>query len=330
MAVSLAEAKNNTATPLDANVIDEFRKESAILDTLGFDDVVSAASGAGGVLSHSYRRLKTQPTSAFRALNTEYTPSNVETEIKTSALAVLGGSFEVDRIIAQLGAAASGAVQVNLLQKIKATTTKFQDAVINGDTATDANAFDGLDKALVGTSTEVNADGTGAYDWSDLGTQEKVFSVYDQLDDFLSLLDGTPTVIVGNRDVLARLRAAARRANQYVESPVEGLLGADGRPIVRQSIGSGILLVDAGNKAGTNDPIIPTVAGKTSLYAYRVGPDGFYGVTTIGGRVVKTWLPDFTTSNAVKKGEVELGPIGVELRATKAAAVLRNIKVRGA
>ena len=43
---------------------------------------------------------------------------------------------------------------------------------------------------------------------------------------------------------------------------------------------------------------------------------------------MKTWLPDFTQPGAVPRGEVELGPVGVALKATKAAAVLRKIKVR--
>lgn len=60
----------------------------------------------------------------------------------------------------------------------------------------------------------------------------------------------------------------------------------------------------------------------------RIGLDGFHGVTTTDGQLVKTWLPDFTTAGAVKRGEVELGPVAVALKATKAAAVLRNIKVR--
>ena len=56
--------------------------------------------------------------------------------------------------------------------------------------------------------------------------------------------------------------------------------------------------------------------------------DGFTGLSTIGGQIVQTYLPNFDTTGAVKRGEVELGPVGVALKATKAAAVFRNIKVR--
>lgn len=325
MAVTLAEAKNNTMQDYDPFVIDEFRKSSAILDSLIFDQAVNPAGG-GATLEYGYRRLKTQPTAAFRALNSEYTASEVTTEKHSVTLAVLGGKFSVDRVIAELGPSASGAIALNMTQKVKAASTLFQDTVINGDTATDANAFDGLDKALTGSSTEM-APATGTYDWTD-PSGDKGFGILDTLDEFLGLLDGTPTVLVTNRKTLAKVRAAVRRTSMYVREPVEDLLGRNGRTIDRESYG-GILLVDAGEKAGSSDPIIPVAEdGTTSIYAYRVGLDGFHGVTTVGSNLVRTWLPNFSNSGAVKDGEVELGPVGVALKATKAAAVLRKVKVQ--
>ncbi|WP_242908676.1 major capsid protein [Actinomadura terrae] len=344
MPVTLAEAKNNATDDVDVMVIDEFRKESAILDALTFDDVVNPAGG-GATLTYGYRRLVTQPTAATRAINAEYTPSNVSTQRYTTDLAVMGGSFQVDRVVAKIGPNASSAVSLNLAQKIKATRTKFQDEVINGDTATDANGFDGLDKALTGSTTEYlplnNGVATGYVNWTDFDTDQRAaFKALDLLDEWLQLLDGTPTIVLGNAKALSRVRALARRAGQYTRDPVDGLIGANGRPIVRETYG-GVIFADPGNKAGTNNPIIPVetrdtdgagsggnITGLTDLYAVRVGLDGFKGLATVGGQMVQTWLPDFSTSGAVKTGEVELGPVGVALMATKAAAVLRNIKVQ--
>ncbi|MGW0039831.1 major capsid protein [Gordonia sp. NPDC003376] len=334
MAVTLAESKNNATQDYDPLVIDEFRKESALLDALIFDDVVNPAGG-GATLDYGYRRLATQADAAFRAYNTEYTPANVTTSKHSVTLAVLGGSFQVDRILAKIGPAASANVALNMAQKIKAARAKFQDTVINGDTATDANAFDGLDKALVGSSTEI---GTGAVtDWRDFDTDDRAaFKALDAVDEWLSNLDGTPTMILGNKKALARVRAIARRSGQYVKDPIDGLIGANGRPIVRESYG-GITFVDPGDKAGSANPIIPiatrTVAtvstsGLTDLYAVRIALDGFHGVSTVGGQLVQSWLPDFSTAGAVKTGEVELGPVGVALKATKSASVLRNVRVQ--
>lgn len=325
MAVTLAEAKNNALEDYDPFVIDEFRKSSVILDSLIFDDAVNPAGG-GATLDYSYRRQETQPTAEFRAINTEYLPSTTTTKKYSTTLAVLGGAFEIDRILANIGPKGSDEVTRNINDKVKAAITLFQDTVINGDTGVNDKAFDGLNKALTGSSTEMKPT-SDTYDWTDL-EGEKGNKAIDTLDEFLDLLDGTPTIVVGNKKALARVRAMVRRTSMYVREPIDGLVNADGRPISRESYG-GILFADAGEKAGSNDPIIPIASdGTTSLYAYRVGLDGFCGITTTDGTLVKTWLPDFTQPGAVHRGEVELGPVGVALKATKAAGVLRKIKVR--
>lgn len=325
MAVTLAEAKNNALEDYDPFVIDEFRKSSVILDSLIFDDAVNPAGG-GATLDYSYRRQETQPTAEFRAINTEYSPSTTTTKKYSTTLAVLGGAFEIDRILANIGPKGSDEVTRNINEKVKAAITLFQDTVINGDVGVNDKAFDGLDKALTGSSTEMKPT-SDTYDWTDL-EGEKGNKAIDTLDEFLDLLDGTPTIVVGNKKALARVRAMVRRTSMYVREPIDGLANANGRPISRESYG-GILFADAGEKAGSNDPIIPIATdGTTSLYAYRVGLDGFCGITTTDGTLVKTWLPDFTQPGAVHRGEVELGPVGVALKATKAAAVLRKIKVR--
>ena len=94
----------------------------------------------------------------------------------------------------------------------------------------------------------------------------------------------------------------------------------------------GVPFVDLGSKPGTNDPVVPISnkgdgsQGTTSLYAVRFGLDGFHAVTVAGNEFIKTWLPDFTTAGAVKDGEVE-AIAAVALKATKAAGVMRKIKV---
>lgn len=430
MPVTLAQAALNTQDDLDANIIDEYRKQSAILDTLVFHDAVSAMGG-GSTLTYGYHRLVTERSAAFREINSEYTPEVATKARYTVDLKPLGGSFEIDRVLAQIARGAE--VSFQLKQLIKATTTKFTDELINGDTAVDAVGFDGLDKALTGSDTEMFADARG--DWDTLSVDASQ-SALDLLDEFFGKLDGAPTIAVANEVLCAKIRAIYRRANQYVESPVAGLTDEFGQPVMRQRIGN-VLLVDAGAKAGSNTPIIPlrdpdsavwtitesagtdggtyklqvevdgdaavtgdiaydasaatidtaitalsnvgasdvSVSGSaggpytvtfegalatksvvlsvaeqsatdggvpewvtvaevamagayTDLYTYRVGMDGFHGVAVADQPLLQTWLPDFTKAGAVKTGEAEMGPVATVLKATKAAAVLRNIKVR--
>lgn len=212
MAITLEEAKKNVQDDLQIGVIDEFQKSNWILEHIPFDDAVSP-TGGGATPSYSYTRLKTQPTAQFREINTEYTPSEVTKERHTVEIKVFGGSYQIDRVIASMGGIVSE-VELQQAQKIKAAQALFNDTFINGDSATDAKAFDGLDKALTGSSTEYNVGTT-----IDLSTSELVTKNYqyflDMLDEFLGGLDGTPSFIAGNNKLIAKLRACARRASMY-------------------------------------------------------------------------------------------------------------------
>lgn len=316
MPVTLAQAKLNVQTDLDAQVIDEFRKSSFLMDNIPFHDCVSP-TGGGATLTYGYTRLITQPTADFRAVNEEYTPAEVQKQRYTVDLKVFGGAFEVDRIIAGMGGIVDE-VTLQMQQKIKAASALFNDTVINGNSTTNAKAFDGLDVALVGSDTEYNT--TTAID---LSTSAKIDENYkqfvDMMDEFLMMLDGTPSFIGGNTKLIAKIRAIARRVGQYQTTRNE--LGQE------ITMYGNIPLVDFGAKPGTNDPVVAITGGETSLYAARLGMDGFHAVSMAGQAPVRTWLPDFSTSGAVKKGEVEM-VAAVALKATKAAGVFRKIKVQ--
>ena len=325
MAITLAEAKLNATTDLDISVIDEFRT-NPIMDLITFDDAVNPAGG-GATMTYGYRRLLTTATAATRAINAEYAPQNVTTQQYTVNLGVLGGSFDVDRVVAKIGPAASGSIALNMSQKIKATQAKFGDMVINGDTAVDANGFDGLSKALTGSSTE----DTVSRDWTGVMSQTLAFKILTDVDDLLSTLDGAAGILLGNRKTMNLIKAASRFANQAVQ-----VVGPRNTALVSYA---GAILQDAGLVAGSAADVVPVnvtdpdgagvlTAGSTGLFAVRFGLDGFHGVSTAGGSLVQSWLPDFSTAGAVKKGEVELGPVAVALKASKAAGVFRNIKVQ--
>lgn len=318
MAITLAEAKLNVQDALQMGIIDEFAKSNFLFNNLTFDDCVSP-TGGGATLTYGYTRLITQPTASFRAVNTEYAPQEVKRQRFTTDLKVFGGAFEIDRVIANMGGIIDE-VTLQMQQKIKAASALFNDTVINGDSAVDAVAFDGLEKALVGSSTEYIPG-----DAIDLSTSDAVDANWkkflDLLDEFLMGLDGTPSFIGGNTKMIAKIRAVARRAGMYQVTKNDF-----GQQIESYGI---IPLVDFGTKAGSNEPVVSinATSGETSLYAARLGLDGFHAVSMANVSPVQTWLPDFKTAGAVKKGEVEM-VAAVALKATKAAGVMRKIKVQ--
>ena len=312
MPVTLEQARQNTTDALDLSIIDEFRTNS-LLELITFDDVVNPAGG-GATLTYGYRRLAELSDAAFRALNTEYAPSEVSTTRHTTDLKVLGGAFQIDRVLSNLGPAATNEVALQMQQKVRAVQAEFGNAVINGDSTVNEDSFDGLSKALAGSSTEVDG-----WDWSTITDEGAALGILDQLDDFLGNLDDQPQAIITNKRVIAKLRAAARRANMYVRE-------AGPRNSYFETYG-GIRLIDAGKRAGSNEDVIPyDSTNGADMYAVRFGLDAFHGVSTAGGNLVKTWAPDFNSAGAVKTGEVELGPVGVVLKKTKAAAVARGVK----
>lgn len=326
MAITLAQAKLNTQDDIQAGVIDEFRKSSFILDNITFDDAVTPGTN-GATLTYGYTRLITQPTAAFRAINNEYTAQEVTKDRYTVELKPFGGSFAIDRIVANTGGLVDE-VNLQVQQKVKAARALFHDTFINGDSAVDANSFDGLNKAITGSSTEYHAAAS-----IDLSTSAALDTNYKQfldlLDDFLSNFDGTPTFLGGNSKLITKIKAVARRAGYLTQSE-----DAFGKKVDAYD---GIVLVDLGAKVGSNNPVVSiidtrkpngtdTVTGLTDLYAARLALDGFHAVSLANQELVKIWLPDFTASGAVKNGEVEM-VAAVALKATKSAGVFRNIKV---
>lgn len=316
MAITLEQAKLNATDQLQVGVIDEFRKSNFLLNNMIFDDCISPLSG--GTLTYAYNRLKTQPTADFRQINDEYVSSEVLKERITTDLAVFGGSFKLDRVLNSLNGAVDE-VTLQIAQKIKASVAVFNDTVINGDLEANKKGFDGLEKAITGSSTEYFPS-----EIIDLSSSEKVDDNWtmflDELDEFLMGLSDTPTFIGGNTKLIAKIRAAARRAGSY-----QVTVDTFGRNVDSYN---GIPLIDLGTKAGTNEPVCAIDSnGFTSIYTAKLALDGFHGVSLQSSSPINIWLPDYETSGAVKTGEVEM-VLGVALKSTKAAGIMRNIKVR--
>lgn len=313
--VTLAQAKLNVTDDLQAGIIDEFAKSSFILNNIPFHDCVSPVGG-GGTLTYGYTRLITQPTAAPRAINSEYEANEVKKQRYTTDLKVFGGAYEIDRVIADMGGIADE-VALQSSQKAKAVSALFSDIIINGNSSTDANVFDGLDVAVTGTATEYDP-GTAI----DLSTAAAIDSNYklfvDQLDEWLGELDGVDAILCNNK-MAAKFRAIARRMGMYQMTKNDF-----GQAVEHYG---NIPFVDLGAKAGSNDPIVGINGGNTSIYAVRFGMDGFHALSLAGQAPVKIWLPDFSTAGAVKKGEVEM-VAGCALKSTKAAGAFRNIKVQ--
>ena len=323
--ITLQEAKVGMADKVDQKVVDTFRRSSLLLDKLVFDNAISPGTG-GSTLTYGYIQLKTPSTAAVRQINSEYTAGEAKREEKTTKAVVMGGKFQIDRVlIGTAGAVDELAFQTE--QKVKATANYFNNLVINGNKASSGtgvlNTFDGLDKLLTGTETEI----TSAVDVSTEALMNSNYNaLLDEVDGFLSALDGKPSMLLMNNKMLSKMRSAARRAGYYSKNRDEF-----GRTVETYN---DIPMYDMGkyyNGTNTVDIIPETAAtssaeGKTDIYAVTIGLDGFHGVSPTGSKVINSYMPDLTKPGAVKDGEVEL-IAGVALKNTNKAGVLRGIKI---
>lgn len=314
--VTLEQARNLAQDKLSALIIDEFRKDP-LLDLMVFDDVVNPQGGTS--LAYVYNRVTTYPTADFRAIGEEYTPQEAQTTPITVHLKVFGGAFEIDRVIAKHYRGLVDHVTFQIQQKIEATKALFADTFINGDSAVNAKAFDGLDKALTGTDTEITPDATIDLSTAEAIKANKELLIY-WLDQMLSELNGQPSALLVSRKAYAAIRTAATLLTQFTATK-DNL----GRTILQYS---DIPIIVLGDKPGTTNPIIGADAeGNTSIYAVRIALDGVHAVSPAGQLPVETYLPNFELPGAVKFGEVEM-VTAIALKATKAAGVLRGVKIQ--
>lgn len=325
MAITLAEAKVGMSDHVDQQIVDMFRRSSLLLDKLTFDNAISPGTG-GSTLAYGYIQLKTPSTAAVRTVNSEYTAGEAKREKKTTNAVIMGGSFQVDRVIANTaGAVDELAFQAE--QKIKATANYFHNAVINGTSASTGNGFvvntfDGLKKLLTGTSNEI----TSAVQLTTSAELDANYNAFlDEMDALISAVDGASMLLM-NSAMLIKVRSIARRAGYYERTKDDF-----GRVVETYN---GVPMVDMGkyyNGTAAVDVVETSAAtasafGMTAIYAVSLGLDGFHGISPTGTGVITSYMPDLTAPGAVKKGEVEL-VAGVALKNTLKAAVLKGIAI---
>ena len=313
MAITLAEAKIGMADKVDQQIVDMFRRSSLLLDQMVFDNVISPGTG-GSTLTYGYIQLKSPSTAAVRTVGGEYTPGEAKKEKKTANAIIMGGAFQMDRVI-QNTAGAANEMAFQAEQKIKATANYFHNLVING--TSEGGTFDGLKKLLSGTANEL----TSAVSLKTSDELDENYNAFlDEMDSFISILDGTPSMLLMNCSMLVKLRSIARRAGYYERTQDDF-----GRTVETYA---GVPMVDMGQyfDGETISDVVATEGGKTAIYAVSLGLDGFHGISPMGDGVIQAYLPDLNAPGAVKTGEVEL-VAGVVLKNTLKAAVLKDIAI---
>jgi hypothetical protein len=276
MAVTLAEAAVVTQDPRLPGVVGVLNT-SNIMNRVPFEPIAGRA--------YSYNNEATLPAAAFRAVNAGYTESTGTFSTATESLVILGGDYVVDRFLEQTstGSVAS-LVAAQRDMKARSVAAKFSDTFINGDTAVDANSFNGLKKRLTGS--QVISSGTnGAAMNTDAATRT---AFLDRLDALLAAVPGADA-IYANQQVIAMLRTVFRNTtiNNFTMDELTG------RP-VQVPTWQGVPILDAGLKADQTQVIPQTeTQGSSSVtssiyavnFAENEGVPGVLGITNGGLQV---------------------------------------------
>lgn len=298
MAITLTDLAQNSTDAIKQGFINEIITDSFILANMPFDDCMTASGTSD--LVYGYKRVTTHAQAAFRALNSEPTTNVAKVTSQTTKLGILSHSWEMDRVAK---AAAEDLYELQLEESKNAIIRQFNATLING-TGT-SNSFDGLDKAIKGTST----DATSTTDLS-VVTQAAALAYAEELDGMIEGLMRTPDVLLVSPAMKTKLNAVLR---------VLGLATTTKDDAGRNVNVWGDIRVEVlrDGALATND-----------VYAVCFGLDAFHGITLKGDSAISVALPDWTTPGAVKKGDSEF-VCGCALKATKAAGVLRAAAAGG-
>lgn len=332
MAITLADVASNVEDDFDYAVIEEIRQGSEyLLNALTFDDVVVPGTNSG-TLTTGYQRMKSMRSATTRQVNTEYPAFEALRQKVTVDLVPVGARYNMDRVIARIGIV--NEVNFQQSQAVKATIAKFGELFINGSAGRSfddaAPEFEGLDSIVTGTVTDFDNAGN-PWDFDTITSKDQALAATRQLRAWIRRFVRKPDVIFANEDGIAWLD----QLNDYI-----GYYGTQTSPFgIDVPTFAGIPYVDLGLKPGAydqadldngtvtqtgSDAIIPTVGGVTSLYGVCYGMDGVHGYSTPGPEgLFFQALPEFGSAGAVKPGEVELGPVAIAVKQTRAAGAFR-------
>lgn len=217
MALTLAQAKVGMANKVDEFVIDLFQRKSRLLDLMVFDDAISPQGGS--TLSYSYEQELTPSVAAGRAINNDYTPGEAIRTLKTTNLKVIGGSYQLDRVIINTPSKRLDEVSYQTKKKVEAVVNLFHQLFINGNATANVLEFDGLDQLLWQTDTELKE---GVLDIASM-TADEGQQLINDIDLAIAKMVRKPDVMICNSFMRVKIKEAAHRIGYY--SRAENALG---------------------------------------------------------------------------------------------------------
>jgi len=272
LATTLAESAKLSNDVLLAGVVETIIKDSPILQSIPFIDIVGNAL--------TYNREKTIPSAEWHAALDDWTTSPaLEFDQLSATLKILGQNADVDSYIASTRSNIQDIEAAIVQLTAKAIRHEFESAFIYGSTTNylgitgNANMFDGLIKLIAtGTaSSQVIAMGaTGA---------TLTLAKLDELID--AVKGGKPDLLLMSKRSRRKINALARAAGSNLEVGT-GKLGEFVQFYNGIPIGTNDWILNTHTLSGSVETAI-TGATNSTIYALQFGEDALCGITGAGG-----------------------------------------------
>ena len=253
MALTLAEAAKLSNDILLAGVIETVVKDSPVLQTLPFIEIV------GNGLT--YNRENAAASASFFDVGDTWTEDTPTFTQQTATLKILGGDADIDNFLIATRSNVQDLETAIIQLKAKAVQQKFDDTFVNGDVSADPKSFDGID--LLATSGQTTS----------MGTNGATLTL-TKLDELVDLIKG------GKPDMLLMSKRTRRTLNQLARNS-GSFLEAD-----RNEFGQMMQFYD-GVPVGLSDYIsdaqtVGTNNDNSTIYALQFGEGGVAGLTSPG------------------------------------------------
>ena len=198
MPLLLEDAAKLSNDMLQLGVIDTIVKESPILQMLPFMTIEGN--------SYKYTQENTLGSADFYAVGGTWTESTATFAQQNATLAILGGDADVDNFIQRTASNLQDQRAIQVAKKAKAVAHKFETTFVYGDTAVDANSFNGVRKLISNSDQIVVAGANGA---------ALTLAMLDDLID--RVRGGKPDILLMSKRSRRKLKSLMVASTHYVE-----------------------------------------------------------------------------------------------------------------
>ena len=258
MALTLAEASKLSNDVLLAGVIETIIKDSPILQSLPFIEIV------GNGLT--YNRESTAATASFFDVGDTWTESTPTFAQITATLKIMGGDADIDNYLIATRSNVQD-LEVAVIQlKAKAVQQLFEQTFITGDSVANPKSFDGIDKLCEsGQTLSMGVNGASL-------TLDKLDELVDKV------MGGKPDMLLMSRRSRRIINKLARTAGTFLETDRDQF----GQMIQYYDtipIGVSDYIADNQTQGSSNDC--------STIYAMQFGEGAVAGLTGPGGLQVE-------------------------------------------